>query len=46
MRTAEHLKKTSRIVGFTGVGVSTALGISDYRSKGGLWNRFFILGGM
>lgn len=30
----------SRIVVFTGAGISTESGISDYRSKGGLWERF------
>lgn len=39
-RTVELIKKSSRIVGFTGAGVSTESGISDYRSKGGLWERF------
>lgn len=39
-RTAELIEKSSRIVGFTGAGISTESGISDYRSKGGLWNRF------
>lgn len=39
-RTAELIKKSARIVGFTGAGISTESGISDYRSKGGLWNRF------
>jgi NAD-dependent deacetylase len=37
---AELVSDSSRIVGFTGAGVSTESGISDYRSKGGLWNRF------
>ncbi len=39
-RTAELIDKSARIVGFTGAGISTDSGISDYRSKGGLWNRF------
>lgn len=34
------LRASSRIVGFTGAGVSTESGISDYRSQGGLWQRF------
>lgn len=29
-----------RIVGFTGAGVSTDSGIPDYRSQGGIWDRF------
>lgn len=37
---AELINKASRIVGFTGAGVSTESGISDFRSKGGLWDRF------
>ncbi len=34
------LESSSRIVVFTGAGISTESGISDYRSKGGLWDRF------
>lgn len=36
----EILKNSRHIVGFTGAGISTESGISDYRSKGGLWDRF------
>jgi len=36
----ELLRVSSRIVVFTGAGISTESGISDYRSKGGLWDRF------
>ncbi len=39
-KSAELIKNSSRIVGFTGAGISTESGISDYRSKGGLWDRF------
>lgn len=34
------LEKASRIVVFTGAGISTESGVSDYRSKGGIWDRF------
>lgn len=34
------LREASRIVVFTGAGISTESGVSDYRSKGGIWDRF------
>lgn len=34
------IETSSRIVGFTGAGVSTESGISDYRSQGGIWQQF------
>lgn len=34
------LGESSSIVGFTGAGVSTESGIADYRSQGGIWDRF------
>lgn len=34
------LQEASQIVVFTGAGISTESGISDYRSKGGIWDRF------
>jgi NAD-dependent deacetylase len=34
------LEQSTKIVGFTGAGISTESGISDYRSKGGIWDRF------
>jgi len=34
------LKQSSRAVVFTGAGISTESGVSDYRSKGGIWDRF------
>lgn len=37
---ADFILKSQRIVVFTGAGISTASGISDYRSKGGIWDRF------
>lgn len=37
----KQLLETSRaIVGFTGAGISTEAGISDYRSQGGIWEKF------
>jgi len=37
---AEKLAQGNKNVVFTGAGISTESGISDYRSKGGLWDRF------
>lgn len=37
---AEELAKGKKNVVFTGAGISTESGIPDYRSKGGLWDRF------
>ncbi len=37
---AEKLAQGKKNVVFTGAGISTESGISDYRSKGGLWDRF------
>ncbi len=34
------IRGAGRIAVFTGAGISTESGISDYRSKGGLWDRF------
>lgn len=34
------LKNSRGIVGFTGAGISTESGIPDYRSKGGIWEKF------
>ena len=34
------LKNAENVVVFTGAGISTESGISDYRSKGGRWERF------
>jgi len=34
------LDRANKIVGFTGAGISTDSGIPDYRSKGGIWERF------
>jgi len=35
----EMLKAAERVVIFTGAGVSTESGISDFRSPGGVWSR-------
>ncbi len=41
LRSFKQLLETSRaIVGFTGAGISTEAGISDYRSQGGIWEKF------
>ncbi len=37
---AELLAEASRVVAFTGAGVSTESGIPDFRSPGGLWSRY------
>ncbi len=37
---AEELTHGKKNVVFTGAGISTESGISDYRSKGGLWDKF------
>lgn len=34
------IDNAKKILGFTGAGISTESGISDYRSQGGLWQRF------
>ena len=34
------ISKSNRIVGFTSAGISTESGIPDYRSKGGIWDKF------
>ena len=34
------VEKSTRIVGFTGAGISTESGIPDYRSQGGIWDKF------
>lgn len=34
------IRSSRRIVGFSGAGVSTESGIPDFRSKGGIWDKF------
>jgi len=35
--------RATRIVAFTGAGISTESGLADFRSKGGLWDRYRIV---
>lgn len=37
---AELIGKASHLVAFTGAGISVGSGIPDFRSKGGLWERY------
>lgn len=37
---ADQIKESNNIVVFTGAGISTESGIPDFRSPGGLWERF------
>jgi NAD-dependent deacetylase len=37
---AEKIKVSKKLVVFTGAGISTESGIPDYRSQGGIWDRF------
>ena len=37
---AVMIRKASHLVAFTGAGISVESGIPDFRSKGGLWERF------
>ncbi len=39
-RLARQIAESSRIVAFTGAGISTESGIPDFRSPGGVWDRF------
>ena len=37
---AELIKTAGKVVAFSGAGISTESGISDFRSPGGIWERF------
>ncbi|MCG8636463.1 MAG: Sir2 family NAD-dependent protein deacetylase [Desulfobacterales bacterium] len=37
---ARRIKSARSVVAFTGAGISTESGIPDYRSQGGLWDKF------
>ncbi len=37
---ADMILESARIVVFTGAGISTESGVSDFRSPGGIWDRF------
>src|SRR5258708_8822559 len=39
-RLADLVSRAGRIVAFTGAGISTESGIPDFRSRGGVWDRF------
>jgi NAD-dependent deacetylase len=39
-RAAELIKAAERVVAFSGAGISTESGISDFRSPGGIWERY------
>jgi NAD-dependent deacetylase len=37
---ADLVRASSRVVAFTGAGISTESGIPDFRSPGGIWTRY------
>ncbi|MGA1790221.1 MAG: SIR2 family NAD-dependent protein deacylase [bacterium] len=42
-RVMDLLKQAERVSAFTGAGISTESGISDFRSPGGVWDRYRIV---
>lgn len=42
-RTIERLKRSRYVTAFTGAGISTESGITDFRSAGGIWDRYRIV---
>lgn len=40
LQVADRIRQSQRLVVFTGAGISTESGIPDFRSKGGLWDRY------
>ena len=39
-RAAEAITKAQNVIALTGAGISTESGIPDFRSRGGLWEKF------
>ena len=37
---AQKISEDGKTIVFTGAGISTESGIPDYRSKGGIWDKF------
>ena len=37
---SKKIKASKHLIVFTGAGISTESGISDYRSQGGIWDKF------
>lgn len=40
VKLADWIKESKRVIVFTGAGVSTESGVPDFRSPGGIWDRF------
>jgi len=40
LRAAELIAQARKVVAFTGAGVSTESGIPDFRSPGGIWEKY------